>query len=101
MTSGSSGPARTSIRKILNAGVGLTAAVAIFSYLVNVDLSRAYVLIALPGVTLLDLIARYRMRKRLHNTATPAAACSAWWRSAMSRPWPTWSRNSDATSITG
>ena len=35
-------------RKVLNAGVSLTAAVAIFSYLVNVDLSRAYVLIALP-----------------------------------------------------
>ena len=54
-------------RKILNAGVSLTAAVAIFSYLVNVDLSRAYVLIALPGVTLLDLVARYRMRKWLHK----------------------------------
>jgi exopolysaccharide biosynthesis polyprenyl glycosylphosphotransferase len=54
-------------RKILNAGVGLTAAVAIFSYLVNIDLSRAYVLIALPTVTLLDLVARYKLRKRLHR----------------------------------
>jgi len=54
-------------RKVLNAGVGLTAAVAIFSYLVNVDLSRAYVLIALPTVTLFDLVARYEMRKRLHR----------------------------------
>jgi exopolysaccharide biosynthesis polyprenyl glycosylphosphotransferase len=54
-------------RKILNAGVSLTAAVAIFSYLVNVDLSRAYLLIALPSVTLFDLVARYAMRKRLHR----------------------------------
>jgi exopolysaccharide biosynthesis polyprenyl glycosylphosphotransferase len=54
-------------RKVLNAGVSLTAAVAIFSYLVNIDLSRAYVLIALPTVTLLDLTARYVMRKRLHK----------------------------------
>ena len=54
-------------RKVLNAGVSLTAAVAIFSYLVNIDLSRAYVLIALPTVTLLDLTARYGMRKRLHK----------------------------------
>ena len=54
-------------RKVLNAGVGLTAAVAIFSYLVNVNLSRAYVLIALPIVTLFDLVARYAMRKRLHR----------------------------------
>ena len=54
-------------RKILNAGVGLTAAVAIFSYLVNVDLSRLYVFIALPTVTLFDLVARYKIRKRLHR----------------------------------
>lgn len=54
-------------RKILNAGVGLTAAVALFSYAVNLQLSRAYVLIALPSVTLFDLIARYSIRKRLHR----------------------------------
>ena len=54
-------------RKVLNAGVGLTAAVAIFSYLVNVDLSRTYLLIALPTVTMLDLVARYGLRKRLHK----------------------------------
>jgi exopolysaccharide biosynthesis polyprenyl glycosylphosphotransferase len=54
-------------RKILNAGVGLTAAVAIFSYLVNIELSRGYVLVALPSVTLCDLVARYAMRKRLHK----------------------------------
>ena len=65
-------------RKVLNAGVSLTAAVAIFSYAVNLQLSRAYVVIALPSVTVFDLLARYahaqaaapaaRMRgKCLHN----------------------------------
>jgi exopolysaccharide biosynthesis polyprenyl glycosylphosphotransferase len=54
-------------RKVLSAGVGLTAAVAIFSYAVNIELSRAYVLLALPGTTLLDLIGRYAVRKRLHK----------------------------------
>jgi exopolysaccharide biosynthesis polyprenyl glycosylphosphotransferase len=54
-------------RKILTAGVGLTAVVAIFSYADNLALSRAYVLIAFPCVTLFDLIARYAMRKRLHK----------------------------------
>jgi exopolysaccharide biosynthesis polyprenyl glycosylphosphotransferase len=54
-------------RKILNAGVGLTAAAALFSYTANFELSRAYVLIALPSVTLFDLIARYAIRKRLHR----------------------------------
>jgi exopolysaccharide biosynthesis polyprenyl glycosylphosphotransferase len=53
-------------RKVLNAGVSLTAAVAIFSYAINLQLSRAYVVIALPSVTLFDLLARFAMRKRLH-----------------------------------
>ena len=54
-------------RKVLNAGVSLTAAVAIFSYAVNLELSRGYVLIALPGVTLFDLAARLALRKQLHR----------------------------------
>ena len=54
-------------RKVLNAGVSLTAAVAIFSYTVNLELSRAYVVIALPSVTVFDLFARFAMRKRLHR----------------------------------
>jgi exopolysaccharide biosynthesis polyprenyl glycosylphosphotransferase len=53
--------------KVLNAGVSLTAAVAIFSYAVNLQLSRGYVVIALPSVTLFDLVARHTMRKRLHR----------------------------------
>jgi exopolysaccharide biosynthesis polyprenyl glycosylphosphotransferase len=54
-------------RKVMNAGVGLTAAIAIGSYANNMELSRGYLLIALPGMTLLDLIVRYTMRKRLHR----------------------------------
>jgi exopolysaccharide biosynthesis polyprenyl glycosylphosphotransferase len=53
-------------RRVLNAGVGLTAALALFSYAINLQLSRAYVLIALPTTMLLDLCARYAVRKRLH-----------------------------------
>ena len=54
-------------RKILAAGVSLTATVAIFSYAVNIEVSRAYVVIALPSVTLLDLLARFAIRKQLHR----------------------------------
>jgi exopolysaccharide biosynthesis polyprenyl glycosylphosphotransferase len=54
-------------RKILAAGVSLTAALAIFSYGINLELSRAYVVIALPSVTLFDLVARLALRKRLHK----------------------------------
>ena len=54
-------------RKVLNAGVGLAAAIAIFSYMFHVELSRGYVLISIPLVTLCDMVARYAMRKRLHK----------------------------------
>jgi exopolysaccharide biosynthesis polyprenyl glycosylphosphotransferase len=54
-------------RKVLNAGVGLTAAAAILSYAVNVRLSRGYLLIALPSTTMFDLVARYAFRKHLHK----------------------------------
>jgi exopolysaccharide biosynthesis polyprenyl glycosylphosphotransferase len=54
-------------RRVINAGVSLTAAVAIISYATNVELSRAYLLISLPSMTAMDLVARYAMRKRLHR----------------------------------
>jgi exopolysaccharide biosynthesis polyprenyl glycosylphosphotransferase len=54
-------------RRVLNAGVSLTAAAAIVSYAVNLQLSRGYVVIALPGITVLDLCARYWLRKQLHR----------------------------------
>jgi exopolysaccharide biosynthesis polyprenyl glycosylphosphotransferase len=54
-------------RKVLNAGVSLIAALAILSYVIKTDLSRAYLVITMPGVTALDLVARYILRKRLHK----------------------------------
>jgi exopolysaccharide biosynthesis polyprenyl glycosylphosphotransferase len=54
-------------RKVLNAGVGLIAAVAIFSYVINIELSRGYLIIALPTTVVFDLIGRYTLRKRLHR----------------------------------
>jgi exopolysaccharide biosynthesis polyprenyl glycosylphosphotransferase len=54
-------------RKVLNAGVSLTAAVAIVSYLTKSHTPREYVVIALPCATGLDLVARYALRKRLHR----------------------------------
>jgi exopolysaccharide biosynthesis polyprenyl glycosylphosphotransferase len=54
-------------RRVLNAGVSLTAALAIFSYVINNELSRVYLVIAMPGVTLLDLGVRLSLRKWLHH----------------------------------
>jgi exopolysaccharide biosynthesis polyprenyl glycosylphosphotransferase len=54
-------------RRVLNAGMSLTAAVAILAYATKNDLARGYVLVALPCATLFDLGARYWIRKRLHR----------------------------------
>jgi exopolysaccharide biosynthesis polyprenyl glycosylphosphotransferase len=55
-------------RKILNAGASLTAGFALLSYAVNNELSRGYLVISMPGVVVLDLLARYLLRKRLHES---------------------------------
>ncbi len=57
-------------RRVFNAGFCLTAAVAISSYVTRYELARTYVAIALPTATLLDLYARYWLRKRLHQRRT-------------------------------
>jgi exopolysaccharide biosynthesis polyprenyl glycosylphosphotransferase len=54
-------------RRVLNAGLVLTAGVAIVSYAAKVDLARGYVVVAFPTLTVLDLAARYALRKRLHR----------------------------------
>ena len=54
-------------RRVLNAGICLTAAVAVVAYATKTDLARGYVVVALPSLTVLDLFTRYRLRKRLHK----------------------------------
>jgi exopolysaccharide biosynthesis polyprenyl glycosylphosphotransferase len=54
-------------RKIFSTCGGLVAAAAICSWTLNLELPRRYLLIAIPVITLLDLIARYLMRKQLHR----------------------------------
>ena len=54
-------------RRILSAAVNLTAVVAVVSYAAKLDLARGYMAIALPSATVMDLTARYLLRKRLHR----------------------------------
>ncbi len=54
-------------RRVLSAAVSLTAGVAVVSYAAKLDLARGYVAIALPSATVMDLAARYLLRKRLHR----------------------------------
>jgi exopolysaccharide biosynthesis polyprenyl glycosylphosphotransferase len=54
-------------RRILSAAVNLTAGLAVASYAAKLDLAREYMAIALPSATVMDLTARYLLRKRLHR----------------------------------
>src|SRR5262249_5677301 len=54
-------------RRVINAGLGLTSAIAILSYATKAEVSRRYVLIAMPCAVGIDLVARYALRKRLHR----------------------------------
>jgi exopolysaccharide biosynthesis polyprenyl glycosylphosphotransferase len=54
-------------RRVVNTGVCLTALAAMTAYATQTDIARGYVVVALPSVTILDLIARYALRKRLHR----------------------------------
>jgi exopolysaccharide biosynthesis polyprenyl glycosylphosphotransferase len=54
-------------RRVINAGLGLTSAIAILSYATRAEVSRSYVLMAMPCAVGIDLVARYALRKRLHR----------------------------------
>ena len=53
-------------RRVLNAGLSLTGALALISYAVNNELSRAYLVISMQVIVALDLGVRLVLRKRLH-----------------------------------
>jgi exopolysaccharide biosynthesis polyprenyl glycosylphosphotransferase len=54
-------------RRVMSAATSLAACVAIASYILKADFAREYVLVALPSAAILDLAARYGLRKRLHK----------------------------------
>jgi exopolysaccharide biosynthesis polyprenyl glycosylphosphotransferase len=54
-------------RRILNAGLSLTGALALISYAVNNELSRIYLLVSMQVIVVLDLVVRMALRKRLHR----------------------------------
>jgi exopolysaccharide biosynthesis polyprenyl glycosylphosphotransferase len=54
-------------RRVINAGLGLTSAIAILSYVSKIHVSRSYLLVAMPCAVGIDLFGRYIGRKRLHR----------------------------------
>jgi exopolysaccharide biosynthesis polyprenyl glycosylphosphotransferase len=54
-------------RRVLNAGLALTGALALTSYAVNNELSRVYLIISMQVIIVLDLVVRFALRKWLHH----------------------------------
>jgi exopolysaccharide biosynthesis polyprenyl glycosylphosphotransferase len=54
-------------RRVLNAGLSMTGALALISYAVNNELSRLYLIISMQVIIVLDLVVRMVLRKRLHR----------------------------------
>jgi FlaA1/EpsC-like NDP-sugar epimerase len=54
-------------RRVLNAGLTLTGALALISYAVNNELSRLYLIISMQVIVVVDLVVRMVLRKRLHR----------------------------------
>ncbi|TDD21208.1 sugar transferase [Kribbella turkmenica] len=54
-------------RSLLRSGVGLTAAVAMASYLTRTEIARGFVVLAIPVMVGSALVLRYALRKDLHR----------------------------------
>jgi exopolysaccharide biosynthesis polyprenyl glycosylphosphotransferase len=63
-------------RKVLNAGISLTAGLALISYALNDELSRAYLFTSMPVIIVLDLLVRFALRKQLHRARTDGRCMS-------------------------
>lgn len=54
-------------RRVINAGMFLTAVIAILAFATKADVARGYVVISLPSMTIFGLLLRFLLRKRLHR----------------------------------
>ena len=54
-------------RSLMRAGVGLTAAVAMTSYVTKAEIARGFVVLAIPVMVVAALLLRYALRKDLHR----------------------------------
>ncbi|MGW6198364.1 sugar transferase [Kribbella sp. NPDC055110] len=54
-------------RSLFRAGVGLTAAVAMTSYVTKAEIARGFVVLAIPVMVVAALLLRYALRKDLHR----------------------------------
>ena len=64
-------------QRLLQAFLYLTALVTFVSYVVHVEMSRGFVLLALPLTAALDLVGRFAVRKLLHHRRHRGGAMTA------------------------
>ncbi len=68
------GAGASEYQRIFRSFIYLTAAVALVSYGAKIELARGFVLVALPATVVIDVLARYAARKRLHRLRTRGRA---------------------------
>ena len=61
------GAGAVEFQRIFRAFLYLTASVALISFAAKFELARGFVVVALPATMVLDVLARYAARKRLHR----------------------------------
>ncbi len=61
-------------RRVFAAGAYVVALLSFASFIVRADISRSYVLLSIPTVTLLSAVWRYAMRKHIHRRLSGGAA---------------------------
>lgn len=61
-------------QRVLRAGVTVTAGIAVTSYLVQAEVARGYLLVAMPVAVVLGVLGRYLLRQRLRR-AWAAGRC--------------------------
>lgn len=60
-------------QRVFQCGFTLTAALAIGAYVTKTDVARGYVVLAIPLATLVTILARYGLRRRLHRSRARGA----------------------------
>ena len=79
------GAGTAEFERIFRAFLHLTALVAFVSFAIGTNLSRGFIVLALPFALCLDVIGRYAARKYLHAKRATGGRCAQCWRSVIPR----------------
>jgi exopolysaccharide biosynthesis polyprenyl glycosylphosphotransferase len=63
---GDLGAGSEEFRGLLQSGLFVMAGISVFAYALDLEVSRGFVLVSVPGTVLLSALGRYALRRRLH-----------------------------------